>query len=184
MTAEKKKKTFLLRNKTFTFLLPMLGESVKNFINVSACFISDKHKPDLKNKILLLIRTTHDFSEQLHDWLISNENLDGFYEVNEEYMMYSFDLPKKWKKNYFLFLQGKYSLMEDNYKNHIIHFHLSNRTKFSDNSDIEKVKQVLYKDELLYKKLENSLDVVIPRTQEIGSIYDINKEQFNLNLLE
>lgn len=179
-----KKKTFLLRNKTFTFLLPMLGSSVKNFINVSACFISDYHKPDIKNKILLLVRTTHTFSEELHDWLVGNDNFDGFYSVDEEYMMYVFTLPEKYKKNYFLFLEGKYSLMDDDYKNHIIHFHLSNRSKFVDNSDIEKVKQVLYRDEELYIKLEKALDVKIPRSQEIGSIYDIEKEQFNLKLME
>ena len=178
-----KKKTFLLRNKTFTFLLPMLGETVKNFLNVSACFISDKEKPNIKNKIFVLIKTTHSFYEELHEWLITNESFNGFYNVNEDYGMYVFNIPEKWKKNYFLFLQGKYSLMEDTYKNHIIHFHLSNRSKFTDNSDIEKVKQVLYKDELLYLKLENLLDVKIPRSQEIGSIYNIEKEEFNLNLL-
>jgi hypothetical protein len=70
-----------------------------------------------------------------------------------------------------------------NYKLQIINFHLRSRKPNTDNSDIEKVKRILYKDEILYLELEKQLDVVIPRTMEIGSIYNPSKEIFNLNLL-
>lgn len=175
--------TLVLRYKTFTYLLPMLGNTAAEFKNISAAFIGDDHKEKIKNKILLLTRMNKTWSEELHDWYINHENFDGFYSVNEEYNMYVFNLPEKWKANYFLFLQGKYSLFNEDYKLHILNFHLSARDNFTDNSDINKVKQVLYKDESLYLAMEQSLDVKIPRTQEIGSIYNKEKEYFNLKLL-
>jgi hypothetical protein len=178
------KETLVLRYKTYTYLLPMLGDNASNFKNVSAVFIGDDHKPSIKNKLLILTRMNKSWSEELHDWYINHTSFEGFYAVNEEYNIYVFNVPDEYKKNYFLFLEGKYSLFDEEYKTKILNFHLSARSVHHDNSDIEVLKQVLYKDEKLYLAMEKKLDVTIPRTQEIGSIYNKEKEFFNNKLFE
>jgi hypothetical protein len=167
-------KTLSLRNKSYTYLLPLLGDKSSVFKNCSGVFYKDNNKPEIKNKVLLLFRMNKEWSEKLHDWIKKLHLYNDFYKVDEEYSMYVFNLPEGYKKNYHLFIKGRYSEMDDEFKRHILKFHSDLQT----NQGSVAVKQVLYRDEKLYQKWEETLDILIPRTQEISSIPDDKSEVF------
>src|SRR6056297_1128928 len=152
LAKEISKSTYLLRNKTFTYLLPMLGDNLNHFKNCSCVYLCDVDRPEIKNKLLLLYRLNKDWSNEIDEWLKQHSQYNQSYKVKDDYWMYVFDLPENYRKNYFLFKEGKYSLFDDEYKRHIVSFHKKSRSANTDNSDIETVKKVLYKDESLYKE--------------------------------
>jgi len=165
---KKSNETLELRNnKCFTYLLPLLGDKVSRFKNCSGVFFKDIDRPDIKNKVHLLFRMDKEWSDKLHEWLIKLHLYDSVYDVVDDYKMYVYNLPEGYKKNYHLFISGKFSQMDDEYKRHILNFHKDSGV--TDESIIH-VKRVLYKDEKLYEQWEKQLDVVISREQEISSI--------------
>lgn len=172
-----REKTYVLRNKSFTYILPMIGNSAKEFTNLSACYIGDSSRPELKNKILLLYDTTKPWFDALDDWLQSLPDYTDYYQVNDRYTMYVFDPPENQMRNYILFKQGKYSLFDDEYKREILWFlqELYN--------DVTHIRHVLYRAEEKYEQLELELDVVIDRTAEVSSIPDMNREMFNAEMI-
>lgn len=181
-----RKNTLELRNKTYTYILPSLGTNVKYFKNLSACFIGDVEHPKKKNKIFLLYRMNKTWSDELHEWLTDMYLYDHHYKVLEDYVMYVYNLPEGYEKNYFLFRDGKYSEFNNEYKKQILKFHGTEASRKS----LDVVKKVLYRSEELYQQMEEALStpelnsyVKIPRDQEISSIPDKKKEYFALKMI-
>lgn len=169
-----RKETFVSRNKSFTYLLPLIGEKGSQYTNVSGCFYGDKDHPEHEGKILLLYRLHKDWSDNLVDWVESNPFFVEKYHVDWRYWMFVFDIPEGMEWNYECFINGKYSFMDDDYKRHILSFHGDVNTM-----DITAVRNVLYRAEEAYERLEEMLDVVIPREQEVSSVPDDQFELFS-----
>jgi hypothetical protein len=132
--------------------------------------------PEIKDKIHLLYNVNYSLFDYQDEWLQEHNLFLDKHQINDDYVMYIFDLPKGYEDNYFKFIKGLYSEMDDEYKRHIIKFHNVNNT--------ELIKSVLYKSEKLYVQWETKLGVSIPRTQNIGSIPDMNLEIFDISMIK
>lgn len=174
MTIDASKQTFMLRNKTFTYLLPLLGTDASHFKNCSSAFINKNED----FKIYLLFRTINSWFPQLEEWIRKQHLYDSEESINNEYKMYIFNIPEEYRRVYLNFRDGKYSKFDDEYKRHILRFH-----KEASKNSLESIKNVLYKGEDAYLKWEKELNVSIPRTQEIGSLPNMEQETFNLQML-
>jgi len=181
----KKVSTLRLKNKSFTYVLPLLGGKYSEYSNLSGCFVRDNTQTKYTDKIFLLYRNNKKWYTELHEWLINKYLYNDHYVINEEYVMYVYNLPEGYEQNYFLFLKGKYSYMDDEYKNYIFKFFKDQHFDF-----ILKLRQILYRSEELYLELEKELSeprcnsiVHIPRTQDVSSIPDMSKETFNIDML-
>lgn len=158
-------------NRSCTYILPMMGTKRKDFLNLKSCFIGDELRPDLTEHILLLFKFSSDrwflnYEEELKANPLYVEN----YDADKFHIMYVFKVPEGQLENYNHFKNSRYSQFDKDYKRHIISFYELR----SDNHVIK----VLYKLEDKYLELEEKLNVHIPRTQEIGSIIDLNLEVF------
>lgn len=170
------------RTRAYTYIFPMLGGNYQEFKYVINTYIGDEEKPNLKDKILILLyRNIKDINEKedferREQILIIDPNYYSMYDLTENYKMYCFNIPLKWKPAYYLFKQGKYSKFPDVYKRHLLRFH--NLTPKSE------VGKVLYRAEEQYEKWEKILKTEISRTQEIGNMPDIvNREIFKKDML-
>lgn len=111
------------------FILPMLYASDRNdsyFITslFNNCYIGDVNHPELGNKIFLLYdykMTTQFVKFERSLELISNYKTDYDY-ADEHQVMYVFDVPEEYDYDFARFLEGKYSLFSDVYKQKILKF--------------------------------------------------------------
>jgi len=160
-----------------TYLMPMLGHSVKEFINVVNCYMYDESKPEYDNHIFLL----HKFDDDVRSGYLSYEDslkqhelyVDS-YDPNNPHVMFVFKVPEEYQKEYDLFKAGQYSKFRDSYKRHILKFQ-------GGLFQTKKIRQVLYKSEKLHKEWEERLGVEIPLGQELSSIPDRDKETYKLS---
>jgi len=157
------------KNRSYTYILPLTGVSIGEYKNLLQCFVGDKNKPELKNKIFLLTEKSKEAWFEYYDKTIQDHLLyETEYDCDDYHKMYVFDIPEKYRKNYFKFLNGQYSQFDDAYKRHVLSFHgITNRSE---------VGKVLYRAESKYKEWEKKLDITIDRGQEIGSM-PIMKEE-------
>lgn len=164
----------MTHNKTYSYILPMLGNNINEFYNLEEAYIRDDKYPEYDTNYIFLKTkfTTSDYfarytsslrekPEYISDYISDNsKHLVTVYKLND-----TEDI-----KNYNLFIVGKYSEFTEEYKKHIIKFH-----NLQPGNGIS---GVLYKLEYKYKQVENKLNyyddgyplvyVTIPRDQEIS----------------
>jgi hypothetical protein len=163
------------KTRSYTYIFPMLGSNRHEFTNVENCYIGDNSNPDIKNHIFLLLRNEKN-SNKIHEILEIDSNYAGHYNVSDSYTMYYFRIPEKWRPSYHLFKMGKYFKFPDDYKRHILKFHNTNNKG--------PVGRVLYKSEKLFKEWEKIIGVKIDRSQDIGTLPDLeNAEIFSIEML-
>lgn len=156
-----------IKNKSFTYLFPMLGSSVTLFRNVVGCFIGDAKIGN--NRIFLLHRI--DDSKEYKDYIgnikAAHKYYHSSYKIDDDFEMLTFKVsaPSEYKK----FLSSQFSKFSDEYKRHIVKFH-----NISANSLVYKV---LYKDKVLKRKMENELNVDLDEV-ELSTKIDLNREIF------
>jgi len=158
-------------NRTLAYMLPMLGKTCwefatnKKFLpqdNFRNIFLGDLSRECSENCLYLLYKFSGnkayiDFEGRLQ----THENYRGQYEPDRQHVMYVFEVPNERLKDYNNFKNSKYSLLSEDYKNHIRTFW--NLQKHSP------IIQVLYKDESIFKLLEDKVGQPISREQEAGA---------------
>ena len=103
----------------------------------------------------------------------------GKYDVDDNTTIVTFNIPEVYYEDYDLIMAGKFSETSDTYKFEVEEFH--ELTSFS------YVFGVLYRQEFAYKIVEARINkglerqhwTLVPRTQEIGSIFNIERETFS-----
>lgn len=169
------------RTRTYTYIFPMLGGNYQEFKYVINAYLYDSNNA-LQDKIFILLYRDTKNIEESKDFIRREQiikidpNFYSMYDLTDNYKMYCFNIPLKWKPAYYLFKQGKYSKFPDIYKRHLLRFH--NLTMKSE------VGKVLYRAEEQYEKWEKILKTQINRKQEIGDMPDIiNRETFDRSML-
>lgn len=130
---------------TTKFIMPMLfNEKTKNdtiqfdtFVNA---YLADFNKPEYDDNILLV------FEED-------SVTPGGFKEVYVEnnQVIYVYDIPEKWTEDYFTILMGDYTKISNEYKQHLLLFWEQDST-----SDLYKI---LYKAGISYKTLNITKEI-------------------------
>lgn len=166
-----------IKNKSFSYILPLCGDNYKDFETCLGCFVGSTLTPDLDKKIYLLYNTDYSQYSYHDDWLCSHNLFYDKFSVTEDYVMYIFNLPRGYEHIYDLFINGKYSKLDDEYKNHIIHF-------YKDHFETDNMKDVLYKSEKLRKKWEERIGQLIPKEMEVASIPNKEQEFFDISMIK
>lgn len=166
-----KSKFKTIYNKSFTYILPILGELLKiELSDVSACYIGDGKRPEFDAKILLIFQSK--FLLKNRGEAIGHELFVDTYIGAGNKEVFVFKVPESDTKNLVKFIDGKYSEFDDAHKKRILAFHqLDNDSR---------VNQVLTKHLALKKQLEDALKVVIPENQELSSKPDMLNESYSL----
>lgn len=162
------------RTKASLFVLPMLpGQRATYFFdrNMINCFIgTDKHE----NVIALLYRFSGDIEfVRFEDML---KNLDYFIESidpTNRTVLYVFSVPEEHEHNYQMFLEGKYSHFDPDYKTRILRFHNSGKDST--------LGQILYRTKNRKKQLERALELnfELDEEAELYSILNIEEETYD-----
>lgn len=165
------------RTKASTFLMPMLPGTRKLyfwnklFMN---CFIGTD-KDD--RCIALLFRWSSDLRFIKFEKLLSSFKMfRRRYDPNPHLVMFIFDIPKGYSREYRAFRLGKYSKLSREYKIDILDFH---------DADIQdEIGQILFKSSKRKELLEAKLDAVLPENSELLSILDTKTEIYDPKIYE
>ena len=160
------------RTKSSIFIMPMLTGNrnlffwSRLFVN---CFINTDED---KNCISLLYRWSSDpLYVKFEKALSKFRTFKRRYDPSPNYVMFVFDIPKKYLKEYKLFLSGGYSKFSKSYKLTILEFH--NLDMYSEAGHI------LFRHKNRKKALENKLGCELPENSELLSIINKKNETYN-----
>lgn len=161
-----------VRTKSSLFLLPMFPGPKhayfydKFFLN---CFMGTDKEDDV---LALLYRFSgiKSFIE-LEDALKKLTIFKRSEDPTEKTVLYVFEVPHKYKKDYQRFLKGKYSEFSERYKNRILEFH--NMSKDS------VIGHILYKDDARRLELEEIVGEPLPKDAELHSIPNPKYENYD-----
>ena len=160
------------RTKASTFLLPMLGGRRNLYFWNSLflnCFIKTDEDEDC---IALLYRWSSDPLYLKFEKALSKfRSFRRRYDPSPNLVMFVFNIPKKYIRNYNKFINGQYSKLSKSYKFAILEFH--------DKDLGDTVGQVLFKAERRKNILERKLGEKLPEDSELLSIIDVNAETYN-----
>ena len=158
--------------KSSLFLLPMLGGTRRLFMYnklfVNAFIAAEQHE----DCIALLYRFSGDtiflkFEQALKKF---NSFRDTF-DPSPYFVMFIFDVPDTYRKEYDLYMDGKYSKFSPEFKSRIMEFH-----GFNIHGEMA---QILFQDEKRRLRLQEELDAEIEPGSELLSIIDVKEETFN-----
>jgi hypothetical protein len=169
------------------FLIPLLNigrERLRKHGFVESFLYNAEEETSYDNCIYLLFNTLDmdDFN------MFINEEKDRTTIIEEfaypdYFMMVAYELPKRFKKDYQLLIQGKYSLLSKEFKKNIPMY-----VKVSEDSKIVEVEtvqhMVLSKSPELKEHFEAEFDVVLDDDQELWKIFDKEKETFRFKNYE
>jgi hypothetical protein len=176
----------IISNKSKTYLLPLLSELVeldkKYYDNLINTYIYD----DL-GKYENCIFVYHKFSFKNPEYtsyehkLINNELFIDLIDIGDN-VLYIFKFPEEYMFEYEAFKKGKYSMYGKDAKELILSF-FGNIYKSNINAVnfLLKIKQILFKDEKLKRKIEKELGEDLPHNAELSSIMELGNETFNLS---
>ena len=160
------------RTKSSTFLMPMLPGNKqlyfwnKLFVN---CFIgTNEHEGCIE----VLYRWSSDLKYIKFEKILSElKFFKRRYDPSPNFVMFVFDIPKGYKREFRAFKMGKYSRFSNEYKLDILDFH---------NAEIEsELGQILFKSKERRRLLEEKLNAVLPEGSELLSIINLEEETFN-----
>jgi len=174
-------------NTSKTFLLPLLSEIIgikrEYFKYLKNTYMFDDMNLH-KNCLYIL----HDFSFKNPEFtnyehqLIKNELFVELIDLEDDKVLYIFKMPEEYLHEYNCLINGKYSSFGTDAKEMILSFfsHI-----YEGNLNVVpfllKTKQILFKDKLLKKKLEEDLKVKLSDDDELKSIINIENETFELS---
>jgi hypothetical protein len=113
------------------------------------------------------------------DYLVNHLNFLDKLDVNLNQLscvLYTFLFPSKFYQEYDKFCEGRFSEFSEESKNIILKFLIKHYPK--QGNVVMNIRQVLYKDETLRKRLSEEFNTPIPIDLELSSIPNLNKEKY------
>lgn len=178
-------------NVSKTYLLPLLSEIIDinpKFID----YLENTYMFDSKGEYNNCFFIYHKFNFKNPEFTAYENKLvnnDLFVKLidKEDYVIYIFKFPEDYLPEYDYLINGKYSLFGNDAKQLIIRFWTELYGKHTTGLRvINKIKQILYKDKILKKEIEQSLStpkapVVLEEDSELGEYVYIENETININ---
>ena len=158
--------------KSSLFLLPMLGGTRRLFMYdklfVNAFIAAEQHN----DCIVLLYRFSGDtiflkFEQALKQF----NNFKDAFDPSPYFVVFVFTVPSTYRRDYDLYIDGKYSKFSPEFKSRIMEFH-----GFNIHGEMA---QILFQDDKRRLRLQEELDAEIEPGSELLSIIDIEEETFN-----
>jgi hypothetical protein len=160
------------RTKASWFLLPMFPGTRQAYFYDNLfmnCFVGTPEKSEV---VSLLYRFSA--NRKFVDFEGAIKKLSNFIsmEDSECTVLYVFDIPKKHRKDYNLFLEGKYSLISESYKERILDFHKGTHLGYE-------LEAILYKHESRREQVENRIGQNLLDSEEVYSIPNLFSEIYD-----
>lgn len=156
------------KSKSSFFILPLLDKPMYWYYGLINCYLGDIiNKSELSFKNIFIHLTDYDSK------LLSANNFNQFYQLEDNTYMYVFNVPKRFEVDYEKFSNGKYSEMSEDSKAMICKH---SGVKPIMNSTVYKV---LYKTADQKKKIEDLIGEKLPLSAEVYSKPDLNKEVYS-----
>jgi hypothetical protein len=173
----------IISNKSRTYLMPLLSKDIDIseyqylLINTYIKFSKDIGCIDHPFGLLYEIEDTEAWSEY-NDYLTRHERYHTSYLVNCDKKLYVFRFPEKYKNEYLMFKEGKYSKFNSDAKALIISYS-SEAYKYP--PLIEDLVGVLYQHKSRRIKIEKELGITLPEGSELASRICYDNETFIFN---
>jgi hypothetical protein len=163
------------KTKSYFFLTPML-EIDPMFMSkhlLLNSYLGSDDLPEIKQSIFLLYEFQDMRGEfaKLEKWYKNTSYYRGSYDPDKYTTMFYFHVPEKYYNNYLLFLNGKYSQLDQDLKQRILRFHNAGF-----NSDLYKV---LYRDPERKKEIEERIGQSLPDDAEVASAIEYSIEIYS-----
>lgn len=157
--------------KSSIFILPFLGKSRSQFKwkdGFMNCFIG-KEDEGYDDHIYLWYRYEPSVEmDQFETFLMTHANYVSHEDVDKYHVLYKFEVPDEFKRDYRLIKSGKFSKISEVGKQRLL--------KFNKSGESSPLSKILYKHPDRKKKLEKDLGVVLDRDAELHGIFDEEKE--------
>lgn len=171
----------LEKTKSWWFLTPILeldqyNLNYKYLLNV---YIKSETHPELNQKDIIIYH--YDFMQPGGNFAKLERNLSSLpnyilsYDPDEYTTLFFFHIPRKWYNDYLLFINGKYSLLSDDYKKLLLNFYKMSGSYAHANA----VEKILIKSPERRKAIEEDLDAKLPEDAEVASIITWEDETYS-----
>ena len=172
------------KNFSYTYLLPLLATTVYFNRQILTCvkntyMFSNRHVGVFCLILVCNFSEVPDFAK-LEERMISSSNFLESKDIEDD-TAYIFQFPERFNAEYKHFLNGKYSKFSLIAKKQILGFWAElygNLPTFVHNS-LLKMKQILFKDNKLRIKMEETFDVTINENSELGEHIDFEEEMYS-----
>lgn len=164
------------KNKTFSYMLPILGGNFNMYMGLKGCYIAHEDYPEMELNMFLWFKPKEEIDNIFIDRLKEHKYIKNVEKLKDNNTVLSFDIPEDKLENYLLFREGKYSRMSNEYKREIV--------TFWDARNIPNIIDVLYRKEAAYKRIEDKYDIEIPRYLEASSALNMAEETFKNEYLD
>lgn len=162
-------KSIAKKNKSTFFILPLLDKPSYWYYGLINCYLGDIiNKSDLSFNKIFVHLTDYD------NKILSANNFNQFYQLEDSTYMYVFDIPKRYEDDYERFSTGRYSEMSEDAKGLICKY---SGVKPIMNSTVYKV---LYKTADQKKKIEDLIGEKLSLSAEVYSKPDLDREVYSL----
>lgn len=176
-----------ISNKSKTYLLPLLSELIDFELKFIGS-ITNTYIFDSENEYENCIFIRHEFNFKNPEYtayehkLTKSEYFVDLIDIGKE-VIYIFKFPEEYLEEYNNFINGRYSYFGADAKELVLSFW----TKVYENNPnaipfLIKVKQILFKDEKLKKKIETDLQVKLSSTAELSDIITKIDETISLQI--
>lgn len=175
-----------MRNKSETYLLPLLSEIVsfdKRFAKNIKCTYINFDDKKYENCIGVIYEFSFKNPEFTHyeNKLTTNELFVDLFDIGED-VLYIFKFPEEYMHEYECYKSGLYSKFGLDAKELILEYYGDlYKGNLSATSFLLKINQVLFKDKKLKRQLEKELGVQIDDNAELSSVPSMEDETFNLS---
>jgi len=181
MTTEKIKVSTTNRSKTY--LVPLLNTEVElsDFDLMLNSFIKFNPPVDIAYPLGVLYETVENDNFRFYrNVLRINPLFHSEYDFGKQ-LLFIFNFPSAYQKDYIAFKEGKYSKMSDSAKRTILTF---SAEIYKYPPLIEDITGILWKHAVRRQKLEKELNIKLPDNSELASKINIEDETFNINEYE
>jgi hypothetical protein len=144
-------------NKSSMYILPLLGgnrATMKWNHSLVNCFIGTEEWGVTETILVWYRFDGTKESVEFEEKIMEHPNYIGTHDVDKYHVMYEFSVPERFKDDYYLLVDGKYSRIKEATKNTILDFHFSTKTR--------PLGRILYKDPQRKREIEEELLIKIP----------------------
>lgn len=153
------KEVRIVRNKSFSFLLPLF--KLREYKHIINTYLGDI-KEDAFNNKLYILSSKEDYN------LLKNKNYLNHYDTDDG-IMYVMSIPNEYSNEYNNFLIGKYSKFSNDVKTLLCNHACRNSSKKNYETQMY---SILFRTEKRKLELEDYLDVKLDEDAEYASIFN------------
>lgn len=172
MEVTKNIKTSTTKNKSVQFILPLIGRDIYSYkvLNSYLAYKQDNNEVDGLDGESIFIKIK-EFDENL-------KKLKGYRDIHklkDNTYLCKFTIPDRFKSDYLLFIEGKYSEYSEEAKRILCETAMQPYKKIEESV----IYKILFKTEDRRKYMEDLVGEKLPRDAELASIVNLNLEILN-----